>query len=150
MQNNQYTYQTPLIDQNNNMQYPPNHPNYGGQPVYNQMPNQQPPPQPIYVQPYNPQMNYQQQSTTINYNNQNPMQYSLEEEEKLTMLLFVLGFFTSITWCICWCMFKNSQSETSRKWARYSKIGLIVYICLLTAFFIIYFGLMFILMFAFI
>ena len=100
--------------------------------------------QPEYVplvyntqQGYNPQYNqnvtnqqiyyqapYQQQTQHYTYN-KNYRDDGLSEDI-VSLVLFVVGFFTCISWIVGVVMFSKSPNEEARKWAKFSKIAAII------------------------
>ncbi|EKE40100.1 hypothetical protein ENUP19_0041G0011 [Entamoeba nuttalli] len=52
---------------------------------------------------------------------------SQENSEQTSMLLFILGFFTCLTWVLNIFMFRDSTNDNTKKWVKLSKILLILY-----------------------
>ncbi|EDR28085.1 hypothetical protein EDI_014800 [Entamoeba dispar SAW760] len=86
-------------------------------PQYNQQYTQPP----VYTQPASYQEGFVQQQT---YSSQ-------ENSEQTSMLLFILGFFTCLTWVINIFMFRDSTNDNTKKWVKLSKILLILYTILI-------------------
>ena len=113
---------------------------YADQPIpYNSLSYQQPTvyqQQPIYQQTpiYQQQPLYQQ---TPVY--QQPLSIQ-NDEETMSMLFFILGFFTCFTWIFGMAWYSKSSSEKARTYANLSKICFIIF----TIMDIILFGIIFI------
>ncbi|EMD42478.1 Hypothetical protein EHI5A_041480 [Entamoeba histolytica KU27] len=48
-----------------------------------------------------------------------------ENSEQTSMILFILGFFTCLTWVLNIIMFRDSTNDNTKKWVKLSKILLI-------------------------
>ncbi|BFU20291.1 Hypothetical protein EHI5A_258720 [Entamoeba histolytica KU27] len=49
----------------------------------------------------------------------------MEGDGAVALVLFILGFFFPILWCICFCVYSSSDDDSART---LSKVGLVLFI----------------------